>query len=146
MAKGRRSDDADDVEDDVVVVGDDEDLDEDLVEVGIGAGLDEDLDDDVADPDAVPEGFLVVGEDDVADDADVAPSAPDPLAADDGARAVAVIEAAGRGVSLPGDEDGDDEDGFAVRRDGEFVCSRCHLVKRDTQLARPRLRICRDCA
>ncbi len=140
MAKRRG--DADPVDDvDEVDVEDDEveELEDELE--------DDELHDDAEDEgedEGLPEGFTVVDPDEVADDGDDEPAAT--AAASDAARAVAVLEAAGRDELVPGLDDGDDEDELAVRRDGEFICSRCHLVKRDTQLARPRLRICRDCA
>ena len=141
MAK--RREDADPVED--VADVDDVVEDDDELEDGLDDELDDDLEEGGEDEEEVlPEGFSVVDPDEVADDGDDEPAAAGAVA--DAARAVAVLEAAGRDVLVAGLDDGDDEDELAVRRDGEFICSRCHLVKRDTQLARPRLRICRDCA
>jgi hypothetical protein len=40
----------------------------------------------------------------------------------------------------------DEEDEAPARRTGEFVCSRCFLVKRESQLAVRSRKVCRDCA
>lgn len=109
--------------------------------------LEDDLVDDLGeeDDDELPEGFTVVGPEDAepADDGDEALGRTVVPTVDDGDRAAAVLETAARGATPSED---DEEDDLAVQRAGEFVCSRCHLVKRDTQLARPRLLVCRDCA
>lgn len=39
-----------------------------------------------------------------------------------------------------------DDDDLEGLRDGEFVCSSCHLARRDTQLADSKRLLCRDCA
>ena len=39
-----------------------------------------------------------------------------------------------------------DQQGVIEASDGEFVCSRCFLVLKTSQLANPRKKICRDCA
>lgn len=141
MAKARRQDgdEGPGIDDDPVVGEDDVDeLDDDLG----GLGEDEDLEDD--DGTDLPEGFSVVDAEEGPpsdDDESPAPARAVP-AADDDERAADVLEAAARDRGADDDEDDD----LAVQRSGEFVCARCHLVKRDTQLARPRLRICRDCA
>jgi hypothetical protein len=117
--------------------GDAEDLEDALVDA---------LDDEGDDEGDLPEGFTVVGPAvvDGPHDGDEALGRTVVPTVDDDDRAAAVLEAAARG-GADSDED-DDEDDLAVQRAGEFVCSRCRLVKRDTQLARPRLLICRDCA
>ena len=121
---------------------DPEELDPELdVELG---GDDEDPDDDI---DGLPDGFVVEGDDDV-DDADDVEDADE---ADDDAPAPALIVAA---------EDPDDfeeelapivrvpeeEDDAPARRTDEFVCTRCYLVKRESQLAVRSRKVCRDCA
>jgi len=126
-----------DLEDDEVEL--DEELEEDELEED---ELVEGLDGELAGDDDVPDGFTLVDveavvEADDGEDADGADAATL-------ARAAAIIDAATRDEDLAAEDDEDDE--LAVKRRGEFVCSVCHLVKRDTQLARPRLRICRDCA
>lgn len=132
MARAR-GDDA--VEDEVDL---DDELEEDLLD---GDDEGDGLDDDDADEDGLPEGFSVVGEGDAVEEDDDPAAIPVAAVREAEDRAVDVITAVGRDAV----ED-EEEDELAVRRAGEFVCSRCHLVKRDTQLARPRLRICRDCA
>ena len=39
-----------------------------------------------------------------------------------------------------------DQQGVAEATEGEFVCSRCFLVLKSSQLANPRKKICKDCA
>jgi hypothetical protein len=113
-----------------------DDLDPDLVGVGIG---DDDLDDD-----ELPEGFIVEGVDveTVEDD-------------DEGSTVVAVVDVAAEDVEddfadepilsvvVGGEED--DED-IPVKRSGEFICTRCFLVKSNSQLANRKSKYCRDCA
>jgi hypothetical protein len=41
------------------------------------------------------------------------------------------------------DDDGDEIEGV---RDGEFVCRRCYMAKRETQLVDAERLLCRDCA
>ena len=139
MAKAGRPDESNEDDLELEVDDDVEEVEDDLEE-----SL-EDLDED-GDEEELPEGFTVVGPDDAdaSDDGDDALGRTVVPDASDDDRAAAVLEAAARG-GVAGDDDEDDDD-LAVQRAGEFVCSRCHLVKRDTQLARPRLLICRDCA
>lgn len=141
VARARRQDgdEGPGIDDDPVVAEDDVDeLDDDLG----GLAEDEDLEED--DGTDLPEGFSVVDADDgpPSDDEDPAVPARATAVEEDRERATDVLEAAARDRGVDDDEDDD----LAVQRSGEFVCTRCHLVKRDTQLARPRLRICRDCA
>ena len=112
------------------------------------AGPDDD-DEDVADDGALPDGFVIESEDDdptsVADDEDepaaVDGGADDPAAAaaaeepDDFEEEIAPV------VRVP-----DEEDEAPARRTGEFVCTRCYLVKRESQLAVRSRKVCRDCA
>ena len=121
---------------------DPEELDPELdVELG---GEDEDSDDDL---DGIPDGFVVEGEDDPADD-DV--DVDDDVDSETVVASIAVVAA----------EDPDDfeeelapivrvpeeEDDAPARRSGEFVCSRCYLVKSESQLAVRSRKVCRDCA
>jgi len=39
-----------------------------------------------------------------------------------------------------------EQQGVAEATDGEFVCSKCFLVLKASQLANPRKKICKDCA
>ncbi len=39
-----------------------------------------------------------------------------------------------------------DQQGVAEATEGEFVCSKCFLVLKTSQLANPRKKICKDCA
>jgi len=124
------------------VSSDPEELDPALdVELG---GEDEDSDDDL---DGIPDGFVVEGEDDPADD-DV--DVDDDVDSETVVASIAVVAA----------EDPDDfeeelapivrvpeeEDDAPARRSGEFVCSRCYLVKSESQLAVRSRKVCRDCA
>jgi len=104
--------------------------------------LDEDLDGDELDESGLPDGFVVEGEDDaVPADSDVGET---------------VIIAVDLGVDDDADEfeddpvaavSAEDEDDVPGRRAGEFICTRCYLVKADSQLTtRGKKKICRDCA
>jgi hypothetical protein len=44
------------------------------------------------------------------------------------------------------DADEDDDDEIEGVRDGEFVCRRCYMAMRETQLADAERLLCRDCA
>ena len=125
---------------------DPEELDPEL-DVELGGDEDEDGEEDL---DGIPDGFVVEG-DDAVDDAD----ADDADADDDGA--IGVPAAA---VPIAAAEEADDfeeelapivrvpeeEDDAPARRAGEFVCTSCYLVKRESQLAVRSRKVCRDCA
>lgn len=125
---------------------DPEELDPELdVEIG-GDDPDDDIDEDI---DGIPDGFVVEGEDVdvVGDDSDDDVEVDvDPAAA---AKAVAAEvdetdefeEDIAPVVRVP-----DEEDEAPARRAGEFVCTRCFLVKRDNQMAVKSRKVCRDCA
>lgn len=128
----------------------DDDIDDELP-------LDDDddvLDEDVLDDDEVPD------EDDVVeDDGEAVPEEDD----DQEASLEALIAQRATGLD---DDDEDEEDLIAeipdasvfvpedvipprvklVKDEGEFVCARCHLVKKKVQLADPDKGYCRDCA
>lgn len=119
---------------------DPEELDPEL-DVELGAADDE-LDDDL-DGDDLPDGFVVEGGDDDVEDAD------DDV--DVGATIVEVAEVAAEDpddfeeeiaplVRVP-----DEEDDAPARRSGEFICTRCFMVKSDSQLAVRSRKVCRDC-
>jgi len=131
------------------VTTDPEELDPEIdVELaGPGDEDDEDVDDAV---DTIPDGFVIESEDDDPahvdedDEADGGGGAPDPSDAppasaaeepDDFEEEIAPV------VRVP-----DEEDEAPARRTGEFVCSRCFLVKRESQLAVRSRKVCRDCA
>jgi hypothetical protein len=127
------------------VTTDPEELDPELdVELG-GDDPDEDLDEDL---DGIPDGFVVEGDDDdvVVDDSDDVEADVDPAAV---AKAVAAEvdeadefeEDIAPVVRVP-----EEEDEAPARRAGEFVCTRCFLVKRDSQMAVKSRKVCRDCA
>jgi hypothetical protein len=121
-----------------------DELDPDLVADGIE-------DDDLDEEDVLAGGFVVEGEDiedaedDIEDTEDaVVGSSVDPIAetaaeeidddfADEPALAV---------VASPED----DEEDIPVKRSGEFICTRCYLVKNNSQLANRKQKFCRDCA
>ena len=126
------------------MTSDPEELDPELdVEIG-GDDPDEDLDDDI---DGIPDGFVVDGDDDdadVGDEVDGADDAEIPVDAaavaseddpDDFEEDIAPI------VRVP-----DEEDEAPARRNGEFICTRCFLVKNESQLAVRSRKVCRDCA
>ena len=113
---------------DVEMVGEDDELDEEL-------------------EGAIPDGFGVVGEDDdeavIADDeadVEVAQKVVPTLAAED-AEPDDFEEDLAAVVAVP-----EEEDEVMGRRAGEFICTRCYLVKKDTQLAVRSRKVCRDCA
>ena len=122
------------------VTTDPEELDPELdAELVVDEDLDEDLDDDLAD------GFVVEGDDDDDDDAVVASDDDD----DEGSTIAAVIpvedpdefeEEIAPLVRVP-----DEEDEAPGRRAGEFICTSCFLVKKDSQLAVRSRKVCRDC-
>lgn len=126
---------------DVELGGDEDDLDED--------DLDEDLN-------GVPDGFVVEGDDDEAAGDD---DATDDIADDDeGDGSGGPTSGRGAAVAAEEEPDGfeedlapvvrvpDEEDDAPGRRDGEFVCTRCFLVKSESQLAVRSKKVCRDCA
>jgi hypothetical protein len=123
----------DEAEDEVDAFDDDEDAVEDDLEA---EELDEDLDaDDDADEDLDPEA-LEPGDDDEDDAEGPSVTVLDASAAfdDDEDEVVAAVV------------DDDDDDEIEGVRDGEFVCRRCFMAKRDTQLADADQLLCRDCA
>ena len=117
----------------------------------VDVDLSDDLDDD---EDAVPDGFVVEGEDDTDDGTD-----------EDGADGADADEDGdvdeGSTRTVDGDDDPPDdfaddvapvvrvpeeEDDAPARQSGEFVCTRCFLVKKESQLAVRTRKVCRDCA
>jgi len=114
----------------------DEELDADLV----GAGIE---DDELDGEDELPDGFVVEGEEiEESDDSD------------EGSTVEPVIEVAAEDIDddfaeepalvvVTASED-DDED-VPVKRSGEFICTRCYLVKNNSQLANRKQKVCRDC-
>ena len=121
---------------------DPEELDPEL-DAELGAAVDDELDEDL-DDDGLPDGFVVEGEDDDVD------AGEDDV--DEGATVVDVSEVAAEDpddfeeeiapvVRVP-----EEEDDAPARRSGEFVCTRCFMVKRESQLAVRSRKVCRDCA
>ncbi len=124
---------------------DPEELDPELdVELG-GADPDEDLDEDL---DGLPDGFVVDGDDDDGtddedlDDDDDAEGLPvanstvvDGQDPDDFEEEIAPV------VRVP-----EEEDEAPTRRADEFICTKCFLVKRESQLVVRSRKVCRDCA
>jgi len=131
------------------VTTDPEELDPEL-DAELGAADDE-LDEDL-DADGLPDGFVVEGDDDEVDDGD---SDADPDDDSDDDEGVTVIDVVAVAVDETDDFEEelapvvkvpDEEDDAPARRNGEFVCTRCFLVKRDSQLAIRSRKVCRDCA
>lgn len=122
---------------------DPEELDPEVdVELG-GADEDDELDEEL---DGLPDGFVVedgtdatagAGEDEDDDEGSTVTPAADAAAEepDDFEEEIAPV------VRVP-----DEEDEAPARRTGEFVCSRCYLVKNESQLAVRSRKVCRDCA
>jgi len=108
----------------------DEDDDDDLAD---GFGVEGDTDDDDG----------AVGSDDEVDDEDgdvdegstiavvIAAEDPDEFEEEEIAAVVPVLE---------------DEDDAQGRQAGEFICTRCFLLKKDSQMAVRSRKVCRDCA
>lgn len=124
---------------------DPEELDPELdVELG-GDGIDDDEDD--ADDGGLPDGFVVEGgdEDDAdagdADEDDVDPAAIPAAAAEAPDEPDEFEEELAPVVRVP-----DEEEEAPTRRAGEFICTSCFLVKRESQLAVRSRKVCRDCA
>lgn len=132
-----------------------DDPDTGLLELDPEADLDADDADDEDDADELATD--ATAEDDDGDDADGDPAALD--ADPDGADGADEDDAVGV-VVLPDaafDDDDDevtaavvdiedDEDEIEGVRDGEFVCRRCYMAKRETQLVDAERLLCRDCA
>lgn len=121
-------------------------------EIDVELGAAEDESDEDMDDEGVPDGFVVVGDDDddVVDDM-VGSVEDDDDDVDVGSTILDVVEVAAEDpddfeeeiapvVRVP-----DEEDDAPARRSGEFVCTRCFLVKRDSQLAVRSRKVCRDC-
>jgi len=91
-----------------------------------------------------------------ASDGDDAPADPAPLDTDanetdehDVAGVVVLPDAAfddDDDVAAAVIDDDDDDDEIEGVRDGEFVCRRCYMAMRETQLADAERLLCRDCA
>jgi hypothetical protein len=118
-------------------------------EIDVELGGDEDLDEDLAeDLDGIPDGFVVEGADGEVEGADGDDDADDVIVA----APVVVVESAAEDADdfedelSPAVRVAEDEEEAAGRQAGEFVCSRCFLVKRDSQLAVRSRKVCRDCA
>lgn len=120
--------------------------------------------DDLAETDEVPEVLeavdddeAVASDDDDEDDLDDGAEEDDPAALDeleaaelsmltpDEAAEVIRVDEAAEVASLRKAELALDTEADSVTA-GEFVCSSCFLVKKDTQLANKRKQICNDCA
>ena len=121
------------------------------IDVEMGGGVDEDLDEDL---DGLPDGFVVEGDDDADDGADD----DDEDESDDGPGVKVPSGAVTEAAVVAEDPDDfeeelapvvrvpEEEDDAPARRTGEFVCTRCYLVKRESQLAIRSRKVCRDCA
>lgn len=115
----------------------------------VDVDLSDDLDDD---EDDVPDGFVVEG----VDDDDASDDAGDEDVADDGEDDEGSTRAPEPETIDDADEFADDvapvvrvpeeEDDAPARRSGEFVCTSCFLVKKESQLAVRSRKVCRDCA
>jgi len=124
------------------VTSDPDELDPELdAEIGVEDDIDDDIDDEL------PDGFVVEGED-VEDDTVVEDDEGSTVEVEVEVAVAAVIEdpdefeeEIAAVVRVP-----DEEDDAPARRAGEFICTRCFLVKRDSQLAVRSRKVCRDCA
>jgi len=128
----------------------------------LGDGLDDDLEEGLEDD--LADGFVVDGEDDADDeddssaDGDDDPDGSSGVAGghsdgeDDGAT---VDPEAGIVAEEPDDFEEeiapvvrvpDEEEDAPGRQAGEFICTRCFMVKKDIQMAVRSRKVCRDCA
>ena len=121
-------------------------------EIDVELGAAEDESDEDMDNDGIPDGFVVEGDDDDDIVDDIVEGDDDDDDVDVGATIIDVVEVAAEDpddfeeeiapvVRVP-----DEEDDAPARRSGEFVCTRCFMVKRDSQLAVRSRKVCRDCA
>lgn len=121
-------------------------------EIDVELGAAEDEPDEDMDDDGIPDGFVVEGDDDDDIVDDIVEGDEDDDDVDVGATIIDVVEVAAEDpddfeeeiapvVRVP-----DEEDDAPARRSGEFVCTRCFMVKRDSQLAVRSRKVCRDCA
>ena len=118
-------------------------------ELNVELSGDDDMDEDLEEEEDL-DGFVVEGDDDTdaSEDAD----------ADDGDEGDTETETSVPEAAAEEEPDGfeediapvvrvpDEEDDAPARREGEFVCTRCFLVKRESQLAVRSRKVCRDCA
>ena len=111
---------------------------------------DEVLDDAVEDDVAVDDDDT---EDDTEGDAEVEAEALDELEAEelemlteDETAEVLVVDEAAEMRAIRRAELAMDQQGVAEATEDEFVCSKCFLVLKVSQLANPRKKICKDCA
>ncbi len=125
----RTSDDEGEVFDDF----DDEDLD-DAADLDDASHLDDAIDEDLDDEDE---------DDELASTDTLDGGLPGEVIEELEDEQIAV--AAARTLDEDLDAVGDDDDELEGLRDGEFVCSSCHLARRETQLADPKRLLCRDC-
>lgn len=121
-------------------------------------GADEDIDDELFGDGVEADDELFEDADDVLDDSDASPDEDDPEStvpldvSEDGDDEIGgeppVDLAAIEGlevddpVELAAEED---EDATDTIREGEFVCSSCHMAKRSSALADADAMLCRDC-
>jgi hypothetical protein len=146
--------DAEDLDEDLVVA---DDLEEDVVLVGEDAlveevAVEEDEDEDAAATDRPTRTTPAAAGDDDEDEpdpddveADLDTILKDRIAANDDEEDEEEEEKPGR-VTKPTDDDGTEGGNrVAPRKAGEFVCSSCFLVKPDMQLADPKKKLCLDC-
>ena len=110
------------------------------------------IDDEDDEDDDLADGFVVEGEDD-DDDVPVGSDDDDDEAVgdvDEGST-IAIIIAAEDPDEFEEDVSPvapvlEDEEDAQGRQAGEFICTRCFLVKKDSQMAVRSRKVCRDCA
>jgi len=118
---------------------------------------DETLLEDMPDADEVlddaVEDDVAVDDDDAEDDTEVEAEALDELEAEelemlteDETAEVLVVDEAAEMRAIRRAELAMDQQGVAEATEDEFVCSKCFLVLKVSQLANPRKKICKDCA
>ncbi len=113
----------------------------------IDAELVADIDDDDVEDD-LAEGFVVEGDEDDGVEPDDETDGDDVEDVDEGSTVIAIVaedpdefEEEVAPVSRV-DEDADDVLG---RQSGEFICTSCFLVKKESQMAVRSRKVCRDC-
>jgi hypothetical protein len=128
--------------------------DEDPLEDGpdIEEDIEEDIDEDVL-ADDVDLDLEVEGEASDDDEPEAEEEALDELEAEelemlteDETSEILIVDEAAEMRAIRRAELAMEKQGVAEATDGEFVCSKCFLVLKVSQLANPRKRICKDCA
>jgi hypothetical protein len=113
----------------------DEEIDEDVLSDAPAAGIDAEDDTEGADePEAEEEALDELEAEELE------------MLTEDETSEVLVVDEAAEMRAIRRAELAMDQQGVAEATEGEFVCSKCFLVLKTSQLANPRKKICKDCA